>query len=90
VTRPGRRAPVQQLESLACLAIGLAALLLVLQARPPMAGTAFIGAVAAYTVCRQLLFPYRAEPRWSSLGRGASMIAAGLVLTADVIVAIVA
>jgi len=55
-----------------------------------MAGTAFIGAVAAYTVCRQLLFPYRAEPRWSSLGRGASMIAAGLVLTADVIVAIVA
>ena len=52
-----RRAPTQQLESLACLVIGLAALLLVLQARPPAAGTVFIGAVAAYTVCRQLLFP---------------------------------
>jgi len=40
-------------------------------------------------VCRQLLFPYRAEPRRSSLGRGASMIAAGLLLVADVIAAIV-
>src|SRR6266566_1187509 len=80
-----RRAPTQQLESLACLAIGLAALLLVLQARPPAAGTVLIGAIAAYTVCRQLLFPYRAEPRRPSLGRGASMIAAGLVLIADVI-----
>src|SRR5260370_42396732 len=32
-----RRAPTQQLESLACLVIGLAALRLVLQARPPAA-----------------------------------------------------
>jgi len=85
-----RRAPTQQLESLACLVIGLAALLLVLQSRRPAAGTVFVGAVAAYTVCRQLLFPYRAEPRRSSLGRAASMTAAGLVLVADVIVAIVA
>jgi phosphatidylglycerol---prolipoprotein diacylglyceryl transferase len=85
-----RRAPTQQLESLACLVIGLAALLLVLQARYPAAGTVFVGALAAYTVCRQILFPYRAEPRKSSLGRLASMIAAGLVLIADIIVAIVA
>jgi phosphatidylglycerol:prolipoprotein diacylglycerol transferase len=84
-----RRVPTQQLESLACLVIGLAALLLVLQARPPAAGTVFVGAVAAYTVCRQLLFPYRAEPRKSSLGRVASMIAAALMLVADIIVAIV-
>jgi phosphatidylglycerol:prolipoprotein diacylglycerol transferase len=83
-----RRAPTQQLESLACLAIGLAALLLVLQARRPAGGTVFVGALAAYTVCRQLLFP-RAEPRRSSLGRGTSMIAAGLVLTADIIVDVV-
>jgi phosphatidylglycerol:prolipoprotein diacylglycerol transferase len=85
-----RRVPAQQLESLACLAIGLAALLLVLQARPPAAGTVFIGALAAYTVGRQVLFPYRAEARRSSFGRVTSMIAAGLVLVADVIVAIVA
>ena len=85
-----RRAPTQQLESLACLVIGLAALLPDLQARRPPAGTVFIGAVAAYTVCRQLLFPYRAEPRKTSLGRRASLIAAALVLVADVIVAIVA
>ena len=56
----------------------------------PPRGTVFVGALAAYTVCRQVLFPYRAEPRKSSLGRGASMIAAGLVLIADIIVAIVA
>ena len=85
-----RRVPTQQLESLACLVIGLASLPLALQARPPAAGTVFVGAVAAYTVCRQLLFPYRAEPRKSSRGRGAAMIAAGLVLIANVIFAFVA
>jgi phosphatidylglycerol:prolipoprotein diacylglycerol transferase len=85
-----RRAPTQQLESLGCLAIGLVALLLVLQSRRPAAGTVFVGSVAAYAVVRQVLFPYRAEPRKSSLGRGASMIAAGLVLIADVIFALVA
>jgi len=85
-----RRVPTQQLESLACLVIGLAALLLVLPTRRPAGGTVFIGALAAYTVCRQLLFPYRAEPRRSSFGRVGSMIAAGLVLAVDVIVAIVA
>ena len=62
----------------------------VLQSRPPAAGTVFVGALAAYTVCRQLLFPYRAEPRRSSLGRRVSMTAAGLVLIADITVAIVA
>ncbi len=84
-----RRAPVQQLESLACLGIGLAALLLVLQARL-LAGIIFTGALAAYTLCRQILFRYREEPRRTSLGRRASMIAAGLVLAADIIAAIVA
>jgi hypothetical protein len=39
-------------------------------------------------VCRQLLFPYREEPRRSSFGRRASMIAAGLVLIADIIATI--
>jgi phosphatidylglycerol---prolipoprotein diacylglyceryl transferase len=85
-----RRVPTQQLESLACLVIGLAALLLVLQSRPPAGGTVFVGALAAYTVCRQLLFPYRAEARRSSSGRVASMLAAGLVLIADIVIAIVA
>jgi phosphatidylglycerol:prolipoprotein diacylglycerol transferase len=84
-----RRAPTQQLESLACLVIGLAALALVLRGRPLAGGTVFAGALAAYTLCRQLLFPYRAEPRKSSFGRAAAMIAGGLVLIADVIIAIV-
>jgi phosphatidylglycerol:prolipoprotein diacylglycerol transferase len=85
-----RRAPTQQLESLACLVIGLAALFLVLPARRPVAGTVFVGAIAAYTVCRQILFRYRDEPRRTPLGRRASLIVAGLVLIADIIAAIVA
>lgn len=85
-----RRAPTQQLESLSCLVIGLTALLFVLPSPRTPAGTVFVGALAAYTVFRQILFPYRAEPRRSSLGRVGSMIAAGLVLVADVIVTIVA
>ncbi len=84
-----RRAPAQQLESLASLLIGVAALLFDLQARRPAAGTVFIGAVAAHTLCRQLLFPYRAEPRRTSSGRRVVLITAALVLAADVIVAIV-
>jgi phosphatidylglycerol:prolipoprotein diacylglycerol transferase len=52
-----RCAPTQQFESLACLVIGPAVLLLVLQSRRPAAGTVFIGALAAYTLCRQILFP---------------------------------
>jgi phosphatidylglycerol---prolipoprotein diacylglyceryl transferase len=84
-----RRVPTQQLESLACLVIGVTALLLVLQSQPPAGGAVFAGALAAYTLIRQLLFPYRAEPRRTSLGRRASLIAAGLVLIADIIVVIV-
>ncbi len=83
-----RRAPTQQLESLACLVIGLAAVLLVLHAPRPAAGTVFVGALAAYTVVRQLLFPYRAEVRRSTFGRLASLLAAGVVLLADIIIAI--
>ena len=83
-----RRAPIQQLESVACLVIGLAAVLLVLHAPRPAAGTVFVGALAAYTVVRQLLFPYRAEARRSTFGRLASLLAAGIVLLADIIIAV--
>src|SRR5258708_1158788 len=83
-----RRAPTQQLESLASLLIGLAALLLVLHARPPVGGTVFVGAVAAYTVVRQFLFPYRAEARRSAVGPLASMLGARLVLIAHIVLAI--
>jgi phosphatidylglycerol:prolipoprotein diacylglycerol transferase len=85
-----RRAPTQQLESLTSLVIGMAALALVLHVPRPADGTVFVGAVAAYTVVRQLLFPYRAEPRRSSSGRVASMLGAGLVLIADIVIAILA
>jgi phosphatidylglycerol---prolipoprotein diacylglyceryl transferase len=57
-----RRIPTQLLESLASLALGAATLLLFLVHQPALPGALFVGAVAGYTLCRQLLLPFRAEP----------------------------
>jgi phosphatidylglycerol:prolipoprotein diacylglycerol transferase len=78
------------LESLLCLAIGLVALILILQFRPALPGAVFVGALAGYTFGRQLPFPLRAEPRKSAIGRSLTMAAAGLVLIADIVLSIVA
>ena len=83
-----RRCPTQQLESLACLIIGVVSLILVLRLPRIGAGTVLIGALAGYTLLRQVLFPFRAEPRQSSLGRPATMAAASLVLIADIVVSV--
>jgi phosphatidylglycerol---prolipoprotein diacylglyceryl transferase len=85
------RIPTQLMESLICLAIGALALALVVAAPPRAgrAGTVFVGAVSAYTICRQLLLPFRAEPRKSALRWRATMAAAVTVLAADVLVATV-
>ena len=80
-----RRIPIQLWESLACLAIGLAALFLVLHYRPAIAGAVFVGAIAAYTLCRQFLLPFRAEPRKSSIGPRLTTVGASLVLVADIV-----
>ncbi len=85
-----RRVPTQLLESLLCLVIGVVALILVLQYRPALPGAVFVGALAGYTFGRQLLFPFRAEPRRSAIGRPLTMAAAGLVLIADIVLSIVA
>jgi phosphatidylglycerol:prolipoprotein diacylglycerol transferase len=74
-----RRFPVQLLEAAAALAIGVASLALVLVAQPPIPGVIFVGSLAAYTFCRQLLFPFRTESR-TSRGRTVTMAASGLVL----------
>ena len=80
-----RRVPTQLLESLACLAIGFATLVLILHHRPPVAGAAFVGAVAAYTLWRQVLLSLRAEPRKTSMGRPLTMAVAALVLAAGIL-----
>jgi len=56
-----RRLPVQLLEAVAALAIGVVTLVLVVT-MDAGAGAVFVGAVAAYTLVRQLLFPLRADP----------------------------
>jgi len=85
-----RRIPSQLLESALSLGIGSVALLLLLLIRPVMPGAIFIGALAAYSLGRQFLLPFRAEPRKSSLGRPLTIATAALVLTADVVIAILA
>jgi len=77
-----RRIPTQLLESGLCLAIGAAALILVLQPRLLLPGAVFVGALAGYTLGRQRLLPLRAEPRKSAIGRPLAAATAGLLLLA--------
>jgi phosphatidylglycerol---prolipoprotein diacylglyceryl transferase len=85
-----RRIPVQLLESAVALVVGLAALLAVWAATPRSAGVVFVGAIAAYTLVRQLLFPLRAGPRYTAYGRTLVMALAGLVIVAAVAAAVLA
>jgi hypothetical protein len=63
------RLPAQQLESLVCLLIGIAALAAFLRFGRSAGGTVFIGAMATCTLARQALLALRAEPRRWSLAR---------------------
>ena len=85
-----RRIPTQLLESLGCLIIGLAALILLLQTRPPAPGAIFVGALAAYTLFRQFLLPLRADGRKTSIGGRLVIGASLLVLIADFLLSAVA
>lgn len=78
-----RRVPVQLIEAALALVLGVAALVLFL-AGPPLPGALFAGAVATYTMGRQLLFPLRGEPRRTRFGRPVVLGAAALVVVAVV------
>ena len=80
-----RRIPTQLFESVVCLTIGVAALILILEQRPAAPGSVFVGALAAYTLCRQVLFPLRAEPRKSPIAVPLTMGVAALVLIGDIL-----
>ncbi|MEU0721785.1 prolipoprotein diacylglyceryl transferase family protein [Streptomyces lavendulocolor] len=80
-----RRYPVQLVEAGVALCLGTATLALALAVRPPVPGAVFIGAVAAYTFVRQLLFPLRADPR-TRKGRALTMAVCALVIVAALVV----
>lgn len=80
-----RRIPVQPLESLVALCIGLVGLFVVLRYRPAVPGAVFVASLAAYTLCRQFILRLRVEPRRSGLGAPATAVAATLVLAASTV-----
>ena len=85
-----RRIPVQLLESTVAGVLGLIALLLVALVESSTGGLVFVGALAAYTFGRQLLFPLRAEPRKTAHGRLVTMVITAALVLLDVVVAVAA
>ena len=85
-----RRIPTQLFESALALLVGLIALFAVWTATPEPAGIVFTGAIAAYTLGRQLLFPLRDLPRKTTRGRSLVMTLAAVVLAVDLAVATLA
>lgn len=83
-----RRIPTQLFESTMTLLVGVAAMLIVTTARPASAGVVFVGALAAHTLGRQLLFPLRELPRHTSRGRVLTLLFAGITLIAAIAVAV--
>ena len=84
-----RRIPTQLLESALARLVGLSSLGVVWTTTPSPAGVVFVGAIAAYTLGRQLLFPLRDLPRNTTGGRTFAMVTASLVLVVDLAVAVV-
>ena len=82
-----RRLPAQQLEALACLLIGAAALIAFLHVGRTAGGVIFVGAMAVYILARQGLLALRPEPRRWSLAGPVTLAAAAAALLADIAVA---
>jgi prolipoprotein diacylglyceryltransferase len=83
-----RRVPNQLLESALALALGVAALVAVLSTAAKPAGVVFAGAIAAYTLGRQLLFPLRDLPRKTSHGRTLTIAVTAAVVLAEALAAV--
>lgn len=77
-----RRIPVQLLEAVVALVIGVGALVTVLGVRQPTHGLVFVGAAAAYVLIRQLLFPLRADAH-TRRGRRVALIGSFVVLISE-------
>ena len=85
-----RRVPSQLYESGVALLVGLVALLALLTTTPSRPGVVFIGAIAAYTFGRQLVFPLRANPGHTRYGRVAVLALTGGALVLDLLFATLA
>lgn len=79
------RFPTQLFESVLCLVIGLAALLLVVGSAVTPPGAILVGAVTAYTFGRQFLLPLRADPRHFAHGRTIVLAGTALLLAGDLL-----
>ena len=84
-----RRVPTQLLESVVAFAVGLVAWLAVRRGTAVPAGAVFVGAIAAYTLGRQLLLPLRDLPRKTRYGRGLVAALAAAVVLAEIAVTVV-
>lgn len=82
-----RRIPTQLFEAAVALAIGLTAFALVWMGPPRPAGVVFVGAIATYTLGRQLLFPLRGGARHTAHGRVVTLAFSALTLVAVAVVA---
>ena len=80
-----RRIPTQLMESLLALAIGIAALILVLRWTPARPGAIFVAGVSAYTLGRQFLLPLRARPLHTRSARPITIGAAAIALVAPIL-----
>jgi phosphatidylglycerol:prolipoprotein diacylglycerol transferase len=83
-----RRIPVQLIESASSGTVAVAAMLAVLFTYPVVGGLIFVGAIAANTFVRQLLFPMREIQRATAHGRTLTMAVTSLVMAADLAIAL--
>lgn len=83
-----RRIPVQLIESASSGIIAVAAMLAVLLTYPATGGLIFVGAIAANTFIRQLLFPLREIKRATAHGRTLTVAVSALVIVADLAIAL--
>jgi phosphatidylglycerol:prolipoprotein diacylglycerol transferase len=83
-----RRVPVQLFEAGIAFTVGVGALLADVLRVPVHAGLVFVGALAAYTLGRQLLFPLRDIARQTRHGRSGIVALTVGVLVADVALAL--
>jgi phosphatidylglycerol:prolipoprotein diacylglycerol transferase len=82
------RIPTQLLESALCLGIGAAALAARHSTVISIPGAVFVGAIAVYTLGRQMLLPLRDLPRATSYGRLVAIAVTATVVLAELLVAI--
>ena len=81
-----RRTPVQLFESAMAGSVAVVTLLAVALLDPAVDGLLFVIGLAAYTLGRQVLFPFRGIPRATRYGRAAMMVLTSLVIAGSVLV----